>query len=206
MISETTKKQGKRLTDLLKSKHKKQSEIYNKYMSQYDLGPRKVMFCDYCHGRREIPHDLLVDISKELDVDVGYLIGADRFKYESYEEYCKFYRLMNDHNFNKYDLMFRSADYLFSSSNEEDDSVIYTASHNGASKTFTENDMEGFYQRILAYIQAEFNKYFSSDYVPTDKAGWVTYYRYYPERFELLKDRLSKEEIEQIMKEGDADD
>ena len=170
------KKQGDRLRIALKCRKKKQSDIYNKYLTQYDLASRKAIFSDYVHGKRDIPIDLLVDITKELNTPLGYLQGIDGFNIESdnLEDNIRQYnRIIAQKNVinsapDKYmflfDIIFERTGLVFSISTNVDDSEIVYALYdlkNKSTKHYSPDDMEQLFNQICEYTYEQNNHFVS---------------------------------------------
>lgn len=210
MKSEFTEKQGERLSALLRNRHIKQCDIYKKFMSQYDLASAKVIFSNYCHGKKEIPTELLIDISKELNVDAGYLIGYDKFFVKSYEEYVDFMHLMGDSDFEKYDSFFKHADlWLSSDPGFFDEEFTYNLFHHAKgdhiTKNFTQKDMKNFYKIACKKIVDLFMQYISYDEYENlidhgTTEDWVDFLKWHENFFEKDENRyfLNKEAKEAL--------
>lgn len=81
--------QGDRLGDCLELRKKTQAYLIKKYEEEFHVKIPSSHLSMIKKGNRSLPYDYAIAFSKYLDVDSGYLLGSDRFKAESYDEYLE---------------------------------------------------------------------------------------------------------------------
>ncbi len=196
MISEFTKKQGKRLAAMLKSRHITQREMCDKFLAVYGAGSAKVIFSDYCRGKRGIPTPLLIDIANELNIDAGYLIGYDKFFVDTYEEYTDFMKQMKNTDFEKYDSFFKHAELWLSSDlnyTNHDEIVYHLFSYmEKKTKSFPAEDMLNFYNLACKMLSDLFMEYISYDeyekYIENGSVNdWVHFLKWHENFLKKMK-------------------
>lgn len=194
---------GKRLQELMTLKGVKNAELSRALEHRYNDVLALSNLCNYIKGVVPIASQKIERICDILGVDEGYLKGKDKFACETYSEYCEWAELFEKNNvdFVKYDLLLKPAKcFLMSEMNPDDEQIEYRVNYDTETKTFTAQDMENFYQRVIDFIQSEFKRYISADYTPTNLEEWVSFLKCHPDYLDENPDLLNGSETNLIIK------
>ena len=201
---------GKRLQELLDIKGVKKSELSRRLEQRYNDVLQVSNICGYVKGV-PISATKIERISDVLDVDAGYLNGKDKFVCDSYSDYCEWAKMFveSDADFNKYDQILKPANcFLMSATDEHGVNIEYRIGYDKDSKTFSAQEMESFYQRIIQFIHDEFERYVSADFKPTNLKEWASFLKYHPDFLTQNPDVLNESEKAEIigilLKGGDS--
>ncbi len=88
-LSVIRKLQGDRLNECLEMRGMKPADLAHNYDGEFGVSIPSSHLTMIRKGDRSLPYDYAVAFSDYLEIDSGYLLGSDNFRFGSYDEYVE---------------------------------------------------------------------------------------------------------------------
>lgn len=152
---------AERLKECLDIRNMTQANLLEKTKRTYHLSMTRAQLSQTIHGKRTLQPDFARKFAKVLGVKAGYLLGADDFRFNTYDEYVEMYDDFYGEEYkrelselHKYDYILNMAGFTVIGMDAVNDNVTgYTIKKRGKTADIPAERMEQLYNDICAFVK-----------------------------------------------------